>query len=523
MSRTLTRTRFGAAVAAAFVGGVLVASSLDFTHFGYAQGTTATPTASKPTAQQVKPLADAGNAFVSIAEHVTPAVVAIQTVRDPRESDNASPRMRGRVPPGLEDFFNQFGPQRPVPQEASGSGFIVTPDGYILTNNHVVADADRVTVTLTDERVFKAKVVGRDPTTDVAVVKIDGHDLPTLTLGDDAQARVGEWVLAIGNPLELNFTVTAGIVSAKGRGGRELAGLLRNPYAISDFIQTDAAINPGNSGGPLVNIHGEVIGINSAIASPTGYYAGYGFAIPITLAKGVMDDLIKYGKVKRAVLGIAIGDVDPDDAAAAGLKSIAGVKVGGFQPSDGSSPAEKAGLEAGDIIVGADGKPVDRVSTLQRIVRLHQPGQSITLDINRYGTRKSFQVRLTEAPSDQLMAANDVNSEKPNGGVASDKLGIDVEPVSDDMAREASIPAADRGVRVADVAGAGPAHDKLVPNDIIVAVLYPEPRHDVHSVADLQAAVSKVKSGDYVSLLVYSVGAQGQSGATRVVSLHVGG
>jgi serine protease Do len=523
MSRTLTRTRFGAAVAAAFVGGVLVASSLDFTHFSYAQGTAVTATAAKPVVAPAHPIADVGNAFVAIAEHATPAVVAIQTVRDPRESDNASPRMRGRVPPGLEDFFNQFGPQRPVPQEASGSGFIVTPDGYILTNNHVVADADRVTVTLTDERVFKAKVVGRDPTTDVAVVKIDGHDLPTLTLGDDSQAKVGEWVLAIGNPLELNFTVTAGIVSAKGRGGRELTGLLKNQYAISDFIQTDAAINPGNSGGPLVDIHGDVIGINSAIASPTGYYAGYGFAIPITLAKGVMDDLIKYGKVRRAVLGISIADVDPDDAAAAGLKTIAGVKVGGFQPSDGSSPGEKAGLEAGDIIVAADGKPVDRVSTLQRIVRLHQPGQTVTLDVMRYGTRKSFQVKLTEAPSDEQMAANEANNIKPNGGTSSDKLGIDVEPVSDDMAREGSIPDADRGVRVADVANAGPAFNKLVPNDIIVAVLYPEPRHDVHSVADLQAALSKVHTGDYVSLLVYHLGVQGQAGATTVVSLHVGG
>jgi serine protease Do len=522
MPSTLSRTRFGAAVAAAFVGGVLVASSLDFTHFGYAQGTQAAATA-KPVVQQIRPTVDGGNAFVAIAEHVTPAVVAIQTVRDPRESDNASPRMRGRVPPGLEDFFNQFGPQRPVPQEASGSGFIVTPDGYILTNNHVVADADRVTVTLTDERVFKAKVVGRDPTTDVAVIKIDGHDFPTLTLGDDAQAKVGEWVLAIGNPLELNFTVTAGIVSAKGRGGRELAGLLRNQYAISDFIQTDAAINPGNSGGPLVNIRGEVIGINSAIASPTGYYAGYGFAIPITLAKGVMDDLIKYGKVRRAVLGIAIADVDPDDAAAAGLKTIAGVKVGGFTPGDGSSPGEKAGLEVGDIIVAADGKPADRVSTLQRIVRLHQPGQTIQLDVMRFGTRKSFQVKLTEAPSDEQMAANEVNSEKPNGGISAEKLGIEVEPVTDDMVREANIPETDRGVRVADVAPAGPAHDKLLPNDIIVAVLYPEPRHDVHSVADLQAAVAKVKSGDYVSLLVYAVAGQGQTGATRVVSIHVGG
>jgi len=521
MAHTFFRTKFGASVVAAFVGGILVASSLDFTHFGYAQSATATQTTGKPTTTQIKPVADASNAFVSIAEHVTPAVVSIQTARDPRQSD-ASPRMRGRVPPGLEDFFNQFGPQQPQPQEASGSGFIVSADGYILTNNHVVADADRVTVMLTDQRVFKAKVIGRDPTTDVAVIKIDGHDLPTVNLGDDTQARVGEWVLAIGNPLGLNFTVTAGIVSAKGRSGRDLAGLMHNQYAISDFIQTDAAINPGNSGGPLVNIRGEVIGINSAIASPTGYYSGYGFAIPITLAKSVMDDIIKYGKVRRAVLGIEISEVDPDDAGAAGLKTIEGVKVGGFQPSDGTSPGEKAGLEAGDVIVAADGKPVDRVSALQRIVRTHQPGQTVQLDVMRYGTRKSFGVRLTEAPSDEQIAANDAGAEKSSEGVSAEKLGISVEPVSVDMAREASIPDADRGVRVSDVTGAGPAHGKLIPNDIIVAVLYPEPRHDVRSVADLQAAVSKVHTGDYISLLVYSVGPQGQTGNTRVVSLHVG-
>jgi serine protease Do len=523
MPSRLNRTRFGAAVVAAFIGGIIVASSLDFTRFGYAQTATSTQTAGKPAAQAIKPLADASNGFVSIAERVTPAVVSIQTARDPRQAD-VTPRMRGRVPPGLEDFFNQFGQQRPEPQEASGSGFIVTPDGYILTNNHVVAEADRLTVTLTDHRVFKAKVIGRDPTTDVAVIKIDGHDLPTVQLGDDSQARVGEWVLAIGNPLGLDFTVTAGIVSAKGRGGRDLAGLMRNQYAISDFIQTDAAINPGNSGGPLVNIRGEVIGINSAIASPTGYYSGYGFAIPISLAKSVMDDITKYGKVHRAVLGIAISEVDPDDAGAAGLKTIAGVKVGGFTPGDGSSPAEKAGLEAGDIIVDADGKAVDRVSTLQRIVRDRQPGQTVALQVVRFGAKKTFNVKLTEAPTDEQIADTQTETDKSHEGISTEKLGISVEPITADVAREASIPDADRGLRVSDVVGAGPAHNKLFPNDIIVAVLYPEPRHEVRSVVDLQSALAKVRDGDYVSLLVYRVGGpQSQSGATQVVSLRIGG
>ncbi len=533
MTWKLPHVRIVAVIVAAFAGGLIVASSFDFTHRGLAQSTGASATAGKPTSQQIKPLVDQNNAFVSIAEHVTPAVVSIQTERDLRPSE-ANPRMRGRVPPGMEDFFNQFGQRPPGPEEASGSGFIVTPDGYILTNNHVVADADRVTVALVDQRVFKAKVVGRDPSTDVAVIKIDATDLPTLNMGDDSQTRVGEWVLAFGNPLGLDFTVTAGIVSAKGRGG--LQGLMRSQYSISDFIQTDAAINPGNSGGPLVNIHGDVIGVNSAIASPTGYYAGYGFAIPVTLAKSVMSDIVKYGKVRRAVLGIAITDVKPDDAGAAGLKTIAGVMIGGFTPTDGSSPGQKAGLEAGDIIVAADGKPVDRVSTLQRIVRTHLPGQTIALEVVRFGTRKTYDVKLSEAPSDEQVASNITESEKPSEGVSTPKLGITVEPVSAELARY--LPDGTHGLMVSDVAGAGPAYNKLTVNDIIVAVLFPEPRREVRTVADLQAALAKSKTGDYVSLLIYRVPPQVQgqfrgqppgdgqaapAGNTAVISLRIGG
>jgi serine protease Do len=297
---------------------------------------------------------------------------------------------------------------------------------------------------------------------------------------------------------------------------------MRNQYSISDFIQTDAAINPGNSGGPLVNIQGEVIAINSAIASPTGYYSGYGFAIPITLAKSVMDDIVKFGKVRRAVLGIAISEIEPDDAGAAGLKTIEGVKVNGFAPSDGSSPGEKAGLQAGDIIVAADGKPVDRVSTLQRIVRTHQPGQTVALEVVRFGAHRTFDVKLSEAPSDEQIARRDTDSDESEAGVSIEKLGISGEPLSTETATEAKIPDQYRGLRVTDVAGSGPAHNKLNPNDIIVAVLYPEPRTEVHKVADLQNALARSKSGDFVSLLVYHV-IQNQPGQTTVVSLRIGG
>jgi serine protease Do len=513
MSPAFAKARIGGAIVGAFCGGLLLASAFDLTHKSFAQ------TASKPPVQDTRPVADFSNSFVSIAEHVTPAVVSITTSRDAKLMSD--PRLRGRVPPGLEDFFQQFGPQRVEPQEASGSGFIVTKDGYILTNNHVVADADRVTVTLDDQRVFKAKVIGRDPTTDVAVIKIEATDLPVVSLGDDNAAKVGEWVLAIGNPLGLRETVTAGILSAKGRDGVDLRGLLPSKYGVSDFLQTDAAINPGNSGGPLVDGHGDVIGINSAIASPTGYYSGYGFAIPITLAKSVMDEIIQYGKVRRAVIGISIGPVTPEDAGAAGLKTIGGAMVSGFQPSDGSSPAQKAGLEVGDIIIGADGKPVDRMSALQRIIRMHQPGQTVTLDVMRFGDKKTFTVKLMEAPDDEQVASNDDTDSKPSVGESTEKLGITVEPVSADFATQNNLASEDRGLQVTDVNTNGPARGKLQPNDVIEEVLFPQPKREVHTVMDLQNALSKTKSGDFVTLLVCQPSPQGPC-AKRVVSLKIG-
>jgi serine protease Do len=511
-SRTLARARFGAAVAIAFACGIVFASGFDLTRFGYAQSRSVAT--AKPTVQEVKPISDASNAFVSIAEHVTPAVVSIQAERDARSRAQRAPRRN--APPGLEDFFQQFDP-RQQPQEASGSGFIVSKDGYILTNNHVVENFDRVSVTLTDHRTFKAKVVGRDPTTDVAVIKIEGKDLPTATLGNDESARVGEWVLAIGNPLGLDFTVTAGIVSAKGRGGTDLPGLGRGDYSITDFIQTDAAINPGNSGGPLVNSRGEVIGINSAIASQSGYYQGYGFAIPVTLAKQVMDDIIEHGRVRRAVIGVAIAPVDAEDAAVAGLKEITGVKVGGY--SGDNSPARAAGLEAGDIIISADGKPTDRVSTLQRIIRGHEPGERVTVEVMRYGTKKTFRVKLAEAPSETSVAARESDdSVAPVSGITYDKIGVRLEAISADFARANKIPEANRGVRVVDVNTNGPARNRLFQNDIITAVLFPAPRKEVRSVDDLQAVLSRVKDGDYISLLIFDA----QRNTTRVANIRVG-
>jgi serine protease Do len=526
MSRSFTRIRFGAAVVTAFVGGLVFASGFDFTRFGYAQQSGVVTKSVARTTSAPPAVSDLSNAFVDIAGRVTPAVVSIEAERDarvrrtPREQQQQQPQRRN-VPPGLEDFFQQFDPrQQQGPAQASGSGFLVTQDGYILTNNHVVDNFDRVNVTLTDHRVFKAKVIGRDPTTDVAVIKIDaGNNLPVAAMGDDASLRVGEWVVAIGNPLGLDFTVTAGIVSAKGRSSTEMPVLQGNRYNISDFIQTDAAINPGNSGGPLVNIRGEVVGINSAIATGTGYYQGYGFAIPITLAKNVMDDIIKHGRVRRAVLGIEITEVQPEDAAVAGLKEIYGVKVGGF--SGDESPGRRAGLEPGDVIIAADGKQTDRVSTLQRIIRAHEPGETVSVDVMRYGSKKSFRVKLAEAPTEEQVAADNdrADSTPAERGINYEKLGVTLEPVSAEFARANRLTDEQRGLRVVDVSPSGPARGKLIENDVILEIIYPTPRRPVRSAADLQSAMSKMKSGDYISLFVLLP--RGQQQQTRVVNLRV--
>ena len=532
MSMRYSRARFGAAIVVAFLCGLIFASGFDLTRFGWAQTRTSSSAATKPTPAQVAPAADLETAFEAVADHARPAVVSIDVERFAKT--RPATRLRGRsgqLPPGFEDFFRQFDVPNAVPddvpQEASGSGFIVSNDGYILTNNHVVADADRVNVTLFDKRSFSAKVVGRDPTTDVAVVKIDaGNNLPTLNLGNDATSRVGQWVLAIGNPLQLNFTVTAGIVSAKGRKAPELLNPNgTNPYAITDYIQTDAAINPGNSGGPLLNIHGDVIGINSAIASGTGYYAGYGFAIPITLAKQVMDDLIKYGKVRRAVVGVQLQEVTPADAKAAGLSQIGGAKVEDFSPAN-DSPAEKAGMQVGDIIIAADGQPVDQVSTLQRIIRGHKPGDVVDIEAMRFGQKKTFRIKLGEPPADNTTVASSDDNAPParnNGaGRQNEKLGITVEPVSSEMAQEAKLPSTARsGVHVMSVSGRGAAYrSELRPDDIILSELYPTQRA-IRSPEDLQSAVASLKSGDVIEFKACSPVPQSGTCITKAVSIQI--
>jgi serine protease Do len=506
MSLHLSRTKIILVSTLAFAAGVFFASSMDWTDRVFAQGGTTPP---RPKVEDVKTIADASNAFVSISEHITPAVVSIQAERSAQPRGN---RGRQQLPREFEEFFRQYEPSQPQIQQSSGSGFLVSRDGYILTNNHVVDGAHRVRVAMQDRRVYEAKIVGTDPTTDVAVLKIEGKDFTALAFGDDEQVRIGEWVLAIGNPLGLDFTVTAGIVSAKGRA---LPGLNPEEYAITDFIQTDAAINPGNSGGPLVNSRGEVIGINSAIASQTGLFAGYGFAIPITLAKQVMDDLVAHGEVRRAVLGVSIQEVAPEDAQVAGTPRIAGVKVEGF--TDERSPGMRAGIEPGDVILKADGKSVDRVSALQRVIRAKKPGDTVELEAMRYGTRKTFRVRLGSPPSaSETVAA--AASRAPAVPPATSRLGISVEPVSAELIRAAQVPEEYRGLRVAAVDQGSPAAERgLGVNDVLVHVLPSKTR--IRTPADLQAALDQVKKGEVVSFFVYRPAANG-AGVTRVVNIR---
>jgi len=527
-SRTRDWIKFGSLLGVALLLGLVFTSALNLPARGSPADRPALQ-ASRPTVlpaiQQVprtpipgaKPAADLGEAFVAVAQHVKPTVVFIQSERQERPSAR-------RLPPGFEEFFPQN--RRPQVERGSGSGFIISSDGYILTNNHVVADADRVEVRLFDKREFTASVVGRDAATDVAVIKIDAKDLPAAAFGNSDSTRIGEWVLAIGNPFgeAFTFTVTAGIVSAKGR---LLRGLEAEQYSIHDFIQTDAAINPGNSGGPLVNVHGDVIGINSAIASETGGYAGYGFAIPINLARIVTEQLIARGYVERAVLGISIRDAGEEDAAAVGLDRIRGVVVQDYSFGDtpNASPAKKAGLQPGDVIVALDGDSVEYVAQLQQRVGFKKPGETVRVTVLRPGgERKSYNVRLAAAPRDRTDVAT---SQEPADDGARDeaardeRLGIAVEPLTERQVgrsnRLREVLEQGGGLIVTAVSADGPSYRRLFAAedggpDIIVRVN----DRSVGSRADLTAALRGAQSGQIVTLYVLTRALNWQQRVVRV-------
>lgn len=510
-ARSLNWLKFGGLVALAFALGLLFAGLLDLPNRSSAQeqarAATAIAQVPTPSIPAARPLQDLSEAFAAVAEQVKPSVVYIRSQRTEQAA------RQQRVPPGMERFFPRFR-QQPDIEQGSGSGFVVSKDGYILTNNHVVEGAEQVTVRLLDRREFKAKVIGSDANTDVAVVKIDATGLPPMALGNSDDARVGEWVLAIGNPLGegLTFTVTSGIVSAKGRALQGLPG--RGQGSIQDFIQTDAAINPGNSGGPLVSVRGEVIGINSAIASETGFYSGYGFAIPINLARTVMNQLIETGSVHRAALGISIDNVTLNDAAYVGLPEIRGVVVKDI-PSD-DSPAKAAGILPGDVIIAVDGKPVERVGQLQQVIGFRKAGDLVKVEIARKGgVRKTFNVKLqalNEQP--QLAAADEGGPDRAgaSGGSTMNLLGITVEPVTPDVAQQLQLPSNMRGLVVTDVTPGGPAWETLFDDpqrngpDIILSV----EGKPVRTEAELRNALKAEKPGSIVTLGIYNPRAQGR-------------
>jgi serine protease Do len=513
-------------VGIAFALGLLTAGLLHLPYQSAAQqqGTT-TVAAGAPSGDRVAlPAAGASlqnlsDAFASIAEQVKPSVVYIKSGRRPQAETRDAPRMQ--VPPGFERFFRDFPPlqQEPRFQEGSGSGFIVSKDGYILTNNHVVDGSDQVTVRLLDRREFKAKIVGTDPNTDLAVLKIDATNLIPAPLGNSTAARVGEWVLAVGNPLgdALTFTVTSGIISAKGRS---LALPGQSERSIQDFIQTDAAINPGNSGGPLVSVRGEVIGVNSAIASQTGFYSGYGFAIPVDLARNVMDQIIQNGQVHRAALGVSVQNASANDAAYVGLPEIRGVLVQDFTED---SPARKAGIEQGDIIISVDGKPVEYVGQLQQQVGFRKPGDKVKVEVARKGgVRKTLEVRLQAVTSPRDVASrSDSGSEKgsSNEATAIDLLGLTVQPLDPETVRELNLPADRRGLLVTDVTPGGPAYGEVAePDNGGPDLLLELEGKPVKSLAELRSALKGYKSGDIVSLTIYNI----QSKARRIERLRLG-
>lgn len=420
----------------------------------------------------IETLRNTGEVFADIAAKVSPAVVFVSVEQ---EYTQRIPDMRYFDP--FEEFQNDeffqrfFGPQfrqrqrqrQQQPRErkqirrGQGSGFIVSADGYILTNNHVVKDADKITVKMSDDKELQAKVIGTDPASDIAVIKVDANNLPAVELGDSDTLKVGEWVLAIGNPFGLSHTVTAGIVSAKGRSGLRFAD---SELEYQDFIQTDAAINFGNSGGPLINIDGKVVGINSAIYSQSGGYIGIGFAIPVNMAKYIYEQLVAEGKVIRGYIGIYGEDVSPEMAEMLGAKGHKGVVVNNIVKD---SPAEKAQLQTGDIIIKKDGKAIDNWDNFRNEVAKIPPGQKITLTVVRDGKEKDVEVEL--AAREPQTASADVQDESTK------KLGITVQDLTPEIAKQFGYKDDKSGVIVADVAADSPLADAgIVAGTLIIEV-----------------------------------------------------
>ena len=489
--------RFGLTLLTAFVGGAMALGTYKLVEKKYADNMSFDDKQNVYFASNRMSPAITSSAgevdFTQAAAAVTPAVVYIRTTY----ANSGQQSQQDRLQQMFGDMFGQGSPRQSAPQMASGSGVIISPDGYIVTNNHVVAKADKIEITTNDHRRFTAKVIGTDPNTDLALIKIEANDLPIVKLGNSDDAKVGEWVLAVGNPFNLTSTVTAGIVSAKGRG----IGIIgkdddqdENPFGptklsaakpragIESFIQTDAAINPGNSGGALVNTKGELIGINSAIASHTGSYEGYGFAVPVNLAKKVLNDIKKFGAVKRGYIGVSFSDLSESDQVA-DLKTdkTNGLYVRSVVPGGG---AEAAGVKAGDIITKVEGNTVYESSDLQERVGRLQPGDKINITVMRDGAEKNFAVTLkADAPAARTAAVSRSANELYN------KLGASFMPLSQGQKVKYHV---NGGVIVTQVRDGGIFDEAEIPSGTIITSINKEP---INSVADIDKAITNLKDG----------------------------
>lgn len=439
--------------------------------------------------------------FTSVAKKATPAVVFIKVEGGQAEQDIFGSQ-DGNVNPFDQfgdDFFNRFfggqprgrGQKAPTPQLSQGSGFLVSADGYIMTNAHVVKGADKISVVLNNGTEMEATVVGADPRTDLAIIKIEGKDFPFISLGDSDEMDIGEWVVAIGSPFQLEASLTVGVISAKGRQNLRITDL-------EDFIQTDAAINPGNSGGPLLNLNSEVIGINTAIVSRSGGYMGIGFAIPSNMAKNVMNQIIDKGTVTRGFLGVSLQPVDKDIADAFNLAKAEGALVSDIVKG---SPADKAGIKQGDIIVEYNKSPVKSLGCFRNDISLMNPGSTINLKVNRKGQIMSIAVVLGNTP-DNVAAI---------GGVTQ-KLGLEVENLSPDVAKQMGYNNNEEGVVITKVKPGSPgAMAGLRPGNLIMAINHKK----IVSVDDYNSAMGDVTSQKRVLMLVR------QGNTTRFYSIKM--
>ena len=425
--------------------------------------------------------------YADVVEKVTPAVVAVRAEK--RTSSQAQELPFGNDPM-LREFFGRNLPQMrqaPQIQRGLGSGVIVESNGTILTNNHVVSGATRVRVDLPNRRTFEAKVVGTDPASDLAVLKIEATNLPTIPLGNSDRVRVGDVVLAIGNPLGLRQTVTSGIISAKGRQ----TGL--SDGSFEDFLQTDAPINQGNSGGALVNLNGELVGINSQILSPTGGSVGLGFSIPSNMAKNIMTQLLREGRVRRGQLGVGIQDVTSDLATSFGLKEVRGVIVNSISPN---SAAEKAGIKQGDVIVSFNGVNINDGNELRNRVAQTAPSTPATIGILRNGTAQTLNITLSEFQPKTTASTNEkVNpSDEPTHG----KLGLSLEPLTPQIVQQFNIKGASKGLVVTSVQAGSPAEDAgIQEGDVILQVN----RQDVKTAEEVKTSMAKAQASSVLLLV----------------------